>query len=189
MAENYRIKYKSGDFEIEIESTDKSFVETKLTELTNDIPKTVKTNPPKKVKAEKTTVATVKSQPKSVAETESADDENGIDVVKIVNAIYDAENHDIVEEKILKKSNQLNRILMVFAFVNKVYDHNTSITTGDIENITDQLGVRIKRPNAANKIKANSKFFAADSVRKKGSVTKYKINRKGLEEFDKIISN
>jgi len=189
MAENYRIKYKSGDFEVEIESTDKAFVETKLTELTKDVPKTIKTNPSKETKAVVKPTASVKAKPELSIEEESDDDDNGIDVVKIVNAIYDAENHDVVEQKILKKSNQLNRILMIFAFVNKVYDHNTSITTGDIEKITDQLGVRIKRPNAANKIKANSKFFAADSVRKKGSVTKYKINRKGLEEFDKIISN
>lgn len=53
----------------------------------------------------------------------SADDESKnseIDVVKIINAIHDSDKHDIIEEKILKKSNQLNRILMVFYFVHEV---------------------------------------------------------------------
>lgn len=53
----------------------------------------------------------------------SADDESKnseIDVVKIINAIHDSDKHGIIEEKILKKSNQLNRILMVFYFVHEV---------------------------------------------------------------------
>ena len=182
MADNYRIKYKSGDFEVEVESTDKAFVESKLNELIKETPST-KTRAPKKTTTSKKTAST----PQAARETDN--DESGVDIMAIVNAINDADNHDQIDEKILKKANQMNRILLVFYFVNELYDNNTTITTGAIVKITDQLGVKIKAPNVANKVKANAKFFAADAVRKKGTASKYKINRKGLEEYERVLSS
>lgn len=190
MAENYRIKYKKGDFEIEVESSDKTFVEKKLNDLISD---QSSKSTPKYSKKVGTSESKITPKTSNMEETENVSEnnnENGeIDVVNIVNAIHDSDKYDIIDSKILKKSNQLNRILMVFYFVHQVYGNNKSINSGNIEAITDQLGVRIQQPNVSKKIKANSKFFAGDSVRKKGSVVNYKINRKGLDEFEKIISN
>ena len=182
MADNYRIKYKAGDFEVEIESTDKSFVETKLNELIKEasIPKT---KAPKKTTTRKGSPST----PKASRNTDN--DESSVDIMTIVNTINETDYHDQIEEKILKKVNQLNRILLVFYFVHKLYSSSTTITTGDIEKITDQLGVKIKYQNVAKNIKKNAKFFAADTVRKKGTATKYKINKKGIDEYDQIISS
>lgn len=179
MADNYRIKYKAGDFEIEVESSDKSFVESKLKELLQD-EQTPKPDTFKKVH-------TRKSHSPSPSDTPTSGKSSGIDIVAVVNEINDSDKHKVIEEKILKKSNQLNRILLVFYFANKIKSGG-SITTGDIEKITDQLGIRIKSANAAANIKSNSKFFASETVRKRGAVVKYKINRKGIEEIESIIA-
>lgn len=183
MAANYRIKYKLGDLEFEIESTDKAFVESKLQELIQKPKGITQKNPTKQRPSPQP------KQTKPEANATSTSEESEFDIMAIVNAINASPEHNTIEEKILKKSNQLNRILLVFYFVNKVYDQNTSITTGDVEKITDQLGIRIKRANAGTKIKSSSKYFSADSVRKRGAVVKYKLNRKGIEEFEKLIQD
>lgn len=115
-------------------------------------------------------------------------EEDDFSVTEIVNSINDSENLDQIESKILNKSNQLNRILLCFYFIDKVYP-NESVTTGVIEEITDQLGVKIHKTNIGTKIKDNLKFFAAEDVRKQGSHVHYKINRKGITEFEKLIED
>lgn len=62
------------------------------------------------------------------------------------------------------------------------------IGTKDVEGITDQLGIRVLARNAATTIKTNNKYFAADGVRSKGGLIRYKINRKGIDELEKIIA-
>lgn len=181
MADNYRIKYKAGDFEVEVESSDKAFVESKIKELLQD-EQTSKPNTSKKIPERKS------SSSSSASSSTSSGKSSGIDIVAVVNEINDFDKYKIIEEKILKKSNQLNRILLVFYFANKVKSGG-SITTGDVAKITDQLGIRITSANAASNIKNNSKFFASETVRKRGAVVKYKMNRKGIEEFESIIAS
>lgn len=181
MANNYRIKYKSGDFEIEVESTDKSFVESKLQELIQNGQEESIRQPRKTATRKK---ATHKPNTVTTTETES----EGIDIMAVANEINDADNHPIIEKNILRKVNQLNRILLIFYFAHKI-NKDIGITTGDIEEVTHQLGIRIKQPNAAKCIKNNTKYFAAENVRKKGTVVKYKINRKGIEEFERITAS
>lgn len=181
MADNYRIKYKAGDFEVEVESTDKSFVEMKLKELTQEEGNSPAAKPHKKVATKKTT------SPKRNAPTEEGNGDS-VDIVSIVNAINDSDQHSIIEQKILKKSNQLNRILLAFYFTTQV-NSSLSITTGDVEKITHQLGIRIKSNNVSRTIKENPKYFAADTVRKQGAVMKFKINRKGIEQFESIMAS
>jgi hypothetical protein len=179
MEDIYRIRYKIGDFEVEVESTDKSFVETKFDKLIqNDkslIPKTTENK------------SDQKHTNSSSLTNKGTDEESNIDIMSVVNAINASDKYDIINKKIIKKSNQLARILMVFYFASKI-NGNARITTGDVEKITDQLGIKIKQPNAARTLKADMRFFAADSVRKKGTPTKYKLNRKGSDEFEKIIT-
>lgn len=163
----YRIKYKSGNLEIELESDDKEFVEAKFKEL---VAKPSPNIPPPRGQA---------------ANDDSAD--NDFDVNAIVNAINESERYKTIEEKILNKSNVLNRILLVLYFINQIYPA-LAISTGGIQSVTDQLGVRISSANAATTIKNDSKYFAADTVRKKGAIVKYKINKKGIDEFEKLLS-
>jgi len=63
------------------------------------------------------------------------------------------------------------------------------LSTGNIETITDQFGTKIKTPNVSAKVKENQKFFNQDQVRKKGVLLKYKLNRSGIQEFEKIIKS
>lgn len=103
-----------------------------------------------------------------------------------VSAINDDDDHDKIEENILNKSGQLPRIIMCLYFAKNVF--GSPLTTGDIQTITDQLGIKIGSANAANTIKGNLKYFTADAVRKKGAVIKYKLNRKGNEAYNKILN-
>ncbi len=180
MADNYRIKYKSGDFEVEVESTDKAFVESKLKDLLQEEHQAPSAKPARKTATKKTT------SPKKNSSSDDGNGESSVDIISIVNAINDSDKHPVIEAKILKKSTQLNRILLAFYFAHEVNaDYN--ITTGDVEKITHQLGIRIKGNNVSRSIKENPKYFAADSVRKQGAVMKFKINRKGIEFFESII--
>lgn len=182
MANNYRIKYKSGDFEIEVESSDKAFVESKLQELIQD-------NEEKEpVRQTKKTIPRKRAVSNRNEGSDSESQGGGIDIMAVVNAISDADNHQIIEKNILKKVNQLNRILLVFYFAHEI-NKNVGITTGDIQAVTHQMGIRIKNTNAGKCIKDNAKYFAAENVRKRGAVVKYKINRKGIEEFERIIAS
>jgi hypothetical protein len=179
MANNYRIKYKTGDFEIEVESSDKSFVESKLKELIGE-DRVANVKPGKSVAKKITPIKRVESG-------QDNSNEDGIDINEIVNSINDSDKHSAIEQKILKKSNRLNRILLILYFTNKIYG-SVAITTGEIEKITDQLGIKISSANVASAIKVDLKYFAADSVRKKGAIVRYKINKKGIDEFEKIIA-
>lgn len=70
-----------------------------------------------------------------------------IDVAGIVEKIQDSENFTDIEKNILDKSDQLPRILLAGQFA---HEHGqNSFTTGDIEGITDQLGMKIIQTNAS----------------------------------------
>ena len=133
-------------------------------------------------------MTTKKEIPSPRVESSNDDEDEEIDIMQIVNAINESGEYDTIEEKILNKSNQLNRILLVFYFVNKIFGNNASITTGDVQKVTDQLGVKIKSSNVAGKMKDNSKYFSADTVRKKGAIVNYKLNKKGLDYFSELLT-
>ena len=173
----YRIKYKHGDFEVEVESTDKNFVETKLLELTEE--KRIKKQPIEEK-------SKVKTSDSSSIPVKPNDEESGLDIVSVVNGINGADNYNIIDENIITKRDVLPRILLVFYFANKLYP-DAYITTTDVEKVTNQLGIRIQYQNVGKQIKKNQKYFTASSVRKRGIPAKYKINRQGKDEFEKIV--
>jgi hypothetical protein len=177
MANNYRLKYKHGDFELEIESTDKAFVESKLKELIQQEQERQPLLPKNPAPKHKTGSST---------DPGDEDSNSNIDVAKVVNEINDSDKHSVIEKEIINRSNRLKRILLVLYFSNELYPQ-VPITTGEIEKITDQLGIKIASPNVASAIKENLKFFTADAVRKRGAIVKYKINKKGIDEIKKIL--
>lgn len=169
---NYRVKYKKGEVEIEVESTDKAYVDKKLTELLSSSEEPRKPTPSKRSK------------------TNKANDSGGgtgqVDVPAVVDAINDFDDHEKIEEHILKKPGQLPRIIMCLKFAASTLD-SPLLTTGDIETITDQLGVKLFSRNAASAIKKNQKYFTLDSVRKPGAIVKYKLNRKGETAYETLL--
>ena len=177
----YRVRYKKGDFEVEIESSEKEYVDSKLTELLDS---TLDAKAPKDVKKKKAS----KRKPKisrEDQESKSESDDN-VDILSLVEAINGSEDRDSIETNILEKSNALNRIILCLKFAELIQD-SPYLSTGHIQAITDQLNVKITSQNAGTKIKANQKYFAADGVRKTGAQIKYKLNRKGLTAYESIL--
>ena len=180
MAGTYRVRYKNGDLEIEVESSDKTYVDSKLTELLdkNNV-SPLKVTP--KVKPKR---AAKKSQSKDAG---SKKEESAVDIPALVEAINESDDHEGIEKHILNTSDQLNRIILCLHFAHEHLD-SAYLTTGDIEKITNQLGVKITSQNASGKITSNQKYFTADQVRKVGAIIRYKLNRKGIQAYSKIIN-
>lgn len=175
---HYRVKYKTGDLEVEVESTDKAYVDSKLAELL-----TISEGTPAKKAAAR------KRRRKATGRSSSLDNDRNstsIDFPAIVEAINDSDEHDSIDKHILSKSAQLPRIIMCLDFAATALD-SPYLTTGHIQTITDQLGVKIKSQNAAKTIKNNQKYFTADSVRKTGAIIKYKLNRKGQAAYKALL--
>ena len=171
---NYRVKYKKGDLEIEVESTEKSYVDGKLAELLST--KSESTKPAPRTNRRRT----------KTKEDPAGKDTNQVDVAAIVDAINDSDDHAEIDKYILSKVGQLPRIIMCLHFAAETLDSPT-LTTGNIQTITDQLGIKIGAANAGATIKNNQKYFTAGSVRKKGAIMKYKLNRKGQAAYNSIL--
>lgn len=183
MNSNYRVKYKNGSFEVEIESSDKSYVDSKLAEFIA-MEESERNQNGKQVSNSK---QTKRKGTKATAQNSGVpDSKDNVDVAKIVAAINDDDEYDKIEEHILNKSGQLPRIIMCLYHAESA--DQSPITTGSIQTITDQLGIKITNANAAKTIKNNLKYFVADSVRKKGAIMKYKLNRKGNDAFQKLLN-
>jgi len=107
--------------------------------------------------------------------------------VSIVNKIKDCDEFEKIEKEVLDKSSISNRVLLPFYICYKYFPQQ-GLTTGDVEKITEQLGVRVKTPNVSNAITGSLwKFLAGDSSRKKGKVVVYKLNRKGAKYFESVL--
>jgi len=176
---NYRVKYRNGELEIEVESTDKAYVDKKLAELLESRSEPAKQTPEKKPPHRK-------SAGKSKSSGSTPESSTHVDVPAIVEAINDSDDHDAIDKHILSKSGQLPRIIMCLEFAASTLD-SPYLTTGNIQTITDQLGTKIKSQNAATTIKSNQKYFTADSVRKTGAIIRYKLNRKGLTAYKTLL--
>ena len=178
MGNNYRVHYRKGDIEIEVESTDKDYVDQMLAKLLASHPVTVAEPKPRRSSHNST---------KKSASTEAESPEAvKVDVAGIVARIQDADNFADIEKNILNKPAQLPRVLLVSQYADD--NGHDSITTGDIEAITDQLGMKITQPNASKCVGKNRKYFTAGSVRKKGAKVPYKINRQGKIALEKLIA-
>jgi hypothetical protein len=186
MAENYRVLIKRRDQEIEVESTDKSYVETKLKEL-------LATELPAKPTEKRDTrePANRKSTPRSRKTIDTGSDKSetpSLDVAGIVTHIKDSDDYQTIETNIFDRRDQLARIMMCMHFA-KEFCEDAFITTGQIEAITNQFGVKVGQANAANKIRDNQKYFTGKTVRKKGQVVPYKLNRQGEQKFQEFLKN
>jgi hypothetical protein len=108
-------------------------------------------------------------------------------IIDIVNKIKNCEESDKIETQVLDERNEEGRILLPY-YVSYKYFSNRYLTTVDIEKITGELGVKIKAPNVANKIKEPLlKYLDSASTRKRGKPTLYKLNRKGIKYFEEIL--
>lgn len=182
MTGSYKVRVKKGEYEIEIESSDKAYVDAKLGELLDSVPKTE--SPVGETKRRKKTAG--KSAAKSKANSPSDNDTAKLDVAGLVAHIKDAEDYDDVETNIIDKRDVLAKIIMCLHYAAEYLD-DPHLTTGQIEAITNQLGIKIALSNASNKITSNQRYFTGKTVRRPGQAVPYKLNRKGENAFKKYL--
>jgi hypothetical protein len=128
-----------------------------------------------------------KTASKPVAKQKVLEDAGSSPILAIVNKIKDCEEADKIGTRILDKSAVAGRILLPFYFC---YTHfpEQRLTTGDVEKITNELGVKVKTSNVSSAI-ANSlhKYLEGSSTRKQGKAVSYKLNRKGAKYFESLL--
>ncbi|MHC4406776.1 MAG: hypothetical protein ACYTG0_44710 [Planctomycetota bacterium] len=183
MTGTYKVRVKKGEYEVEVESSDKAYVDSKLAELLESAESPAgRHSAPKKVTRKKPSKSS-KTTPDSNEAPSSSDE---IDVAGLVAHIKDADIHPDVEKNIIDKRNVLAKIVMVFYYAAECFD-DPHLTTGQIESITDQLGIKVGMANASNKIRENQRYFTGRVVRKKGQAVPYKLNRQGEKAFEAFV--
>lgn len=114
-------------------------------------------------------------------------DNSGTDiVVQIVNKIGDCDEATTIQERVLDQRGAERRILLPF-YISHKYFNNAWLTSGDVEKITSDLGVKIDIKNVSNYLVTYRRYLESNAVRKKGQSTRYRMNRSGSKRFEDII--
>ena len=175
MVTNYRVRLKKGEQEIEIESTDKNYVDSKLNELlpkfSQIIEKSTTSKPGKK-----------KTDKPEMGKDLSVDSKFNANT--LVERIHEFKNYSDVETNIINKKDMLSKIMMCMYFAKDLFDP-PHLTTGQVEAITDQIGIRIAMSNVGHKIKKNMKYFSKGKI--EGNKVPYKLNLPGERAFEKCM--
>ena len=120
--------------------------------------------------------------------TASAEAGSAVDITAIVNAVKSSDDADSIEEKILDKTSQVDRTLLPLYVVHEYMDKKFSLTSGEINKITTQLGVPIATANISNTLsRTASRYVMADSVRQPGVPVRYQLSRKGVQYMKSVI--
>ena len=107
-------------------------------------------------------------------------------ILLIVNKVGDCEESEEMQTKILDQRSAEGKILLCF-YISYKYFKNIWLNTGNIEEITSNLGVKIDVRNVTNKISELRRYLESGSIRKKGQPTPYRLNRKGFKRFNEIL--
>jgi len=182
MANIYRVRYKKGDIELDIESSDKEYVDRKLAELRGVEATANRVNNRERSRRKGKT-----REPDTSGSNGNAKVPDSV-MADIVASVNEAANYDDIGKYVLDRPNRTARILMCYYFAHK-HSTDPALTSTHVERITKQLGIGIAAPNVAKVIrKGASKYLMADRVRKRGFAVHYKINRRGIAAFEKIVS-
>lgn len=129
-----------------------------------------------------------KSSPKKapVAKARAGDQPDLADIVNLIKTCDEAES---IEEQILDRASQVNRILLPLYVVHEYLDNAFGLTSGEVSKITTNLGVPVLAPNASRTLSSTaSRYVVGDSVRKQGKPVRYKLHRRGARYFKSVIS-
>jgi hypothetical protein len=127
------------------------------------------------------------SSPPKTAE-DSGDDETP-DIAAIVARIKDCDEAEQIEARVLDQKDILNRVLLCLWIVHRDFSPTMGLTSGDIEKITEQLGVKVGISNASTTLSGRAKaFVSGDTVRKQGGAVRYKLNRRGVQQFESVLT-
>jgi hypothetical protein len=133
-------------------------------------------------------VAVLEGQPKQKEVIEEASEENAEDLgLGIANKTTDCDESEFIQTKVLDGRSVDAKVLMCFYISNK-YFGNAWLTSGDVQRITAELGVKIAVGNASNAMKKLRTYLETGKVRKKGSPTPCRLNRIGVKRFEEILN-
>lgn len=111
-------------------------------------------------------------------------------IIDVINYIKECEEADAIEEKILDRSSQVDRILLPLYAAEKL-GNKITLSSGDIHKVLKELGIKIALPNISNSLKGTaSKYVIGDRQHKKGvGVVKYRISRPGGQYISKVLED
>jgi hypothetical protein len=181
MTDLFRVRYREGDFEVEVESSDKNYVENKLKKLLEER-NAYQTERPIRTKR-KGSAKTPRKKQIAV----DADDTTQVDIEAIVNLVNGYDDHATLAVNVLDKRDVLPKVLMCLYMV-KDYDIE-GLTSGQIAKVLDQLKSGGSQPTISRCLstKGHQKYFSRSGVRTKGATVYYKLNRTGIAEFEKLL--
>lgn len=181
MCDHYRVRLRRGDIEVEVASSKQSYVDQKLSELlaelTDGVP-SLQRDPKPHAKGTESSSAPRQSAGRTMRSEQ--------ELHGLVQYIQQHDDITAVDRSILSSSSQLARVLMCL-FYGKQHFADPYLTTGEIEFVTNQLGVRIRRSNAGTALRNNPRCFTTDAVRKKGAIVGYKLSRAGGKHFAELL--
>jgi hypothetical protein len=109
-------------------------------------------------------------------------------ITQIVNLIKDCEESDVIEENIIDKASEVNRVLLPLYIIHEYMGNTIALQSGEISKITKELGISISQPNVSSNLSGDaSRYVMGDRTRKARQVVKYKLNRRGLKYMKEII--
>jgi hypothetical protein len=110
------------------------------------------------------------------------------DLATIINFVKTCDEAEAIEEKILDKVGQVNRILLPLYIVHEYLSNARGLTSGEISQITTDLGIPIAGPNASTTLSGTaSRYVVGDTVRKRGHPVRYKLTRRGLQYLKSVL--
>lgn len=126
-----------------------------------------------------------KTPPKSRSDGDSLQEVN---LPAIANTIKDCDESEQLEDFVLDKQDNTRRILMCLYINEKYLNSKPALTTGEISKILSQLGIPVSTPVISVAISRNAQSYVMqDSIRKKGAIVRYSINRKGKKYFEEVL--
>jgi hypothetical protein len=110
------------------------------------------------------------------------------DLSQIINLIKTCDEAEAIESKILDKVSQVNRILLPLYIAHEYLDNTPSLTSGEVSQITTDLGIPVSQPNASTTLSGTaSRYVIGDKVRKRGQAVRYKLSRRGLQYLNGVL--
>jgi hypothetical protein len=181
MSDHYKIHFKQGDSEYTIESTKRDFINEMLARIDTEssVPNS-KTSSNHHQDTE-VGVSTAKAETESTKEGQNKE----VDILKIVNSIRESDEYEIIEQRILKITARLNKVLLAYYFGHKCgFD---KISTKDVSEVTDHLHTKLESYHVGRVIARESKYFTTYGKVKPGVPPEYKLNQKGIEKIKKLL--
>ena len=133
-------------------------------------------------------VAILEGHPKEKSAIEEVQEESVEDIaLAIANKTTDCDESADIQTKVLDGRSVDAKVLMCF-YISHKYFGNAWLTSGDVQRITAELGVKIAVGNASNARKKLRTYLETGKVRKKGSPTPCRLNRSGVKRFEEILN-